>query len=358
MNQLACFAFSIFLSTVAVGRQGPHSFTNQRFIPANREEAGREVARLLKSDSHRDRAWAAYFIGQHELKEFAPALIELLDLPPDTSLRTHNVALDGLIRLKIDVPSSTLMRLYRHHPEQVVILLARSPVENRDALFSIAHRPALHICWVAACNLLAQTRAPGFAAFLLRGLEIDVTVALTEDAGTGYGSGGDLGFCRGCGGSGPPEDIPPHVQYELTGESKGDAVLVAPGLHPVYYERRILDDRSGISSSDSSVDRNRYSIEYLAGMLGKSAEEIKLQDKYSHSIVWAGSAKYGRKIERIRRDVKRDFEYLKELLKREGLLTASEAEAAYINLSVVVVDLRKRKIPRPPEIPGVRTVDY
>jgi len=361
MNHLACFALSLFLSIGGLSQERPSSLDNQRFIqrfiPANREEAKREVARLLQSGSARDRAWAAHFIGQFELKELAPSLIEFLDSPVDTSIRTHNVALDGLIRMNVDVPSRTLMRLYRMHPEQVVILLARSPVENRDELFAIAHRPALHIFWVAACNLLAQTRAPGFAAFLLRELEVRVTVSLSND-GSGYGSADGLSYCRGCGLSGPPEDIPPHVQYELTSEPKGDATMFAPGAHPVYYERRVLREREGISSSDFGVERDRYTIDYLADILGKSTEEIKLQCTYSDSIVWAGSAKYRRKIERIRRNVKRDFEYVKEQLKVKGLLTSSEAEAAYMNLSIVVVDLRKLKLPQPPEIHGVRRVDY
>ncbi|HVF89541.1 MAG TPA: hypothetical protein VNH22_05705 [Blastocatellia bacterium] len=93
-------------------------------------------------------------------------------------------------------------------------------------------------------------------------------------------------------------------------------------------------------------------------MLGKDVTEIKLRDYYHHAIEWAGSLKLGRELERIRKDVKTDFEYLKGSLIDKELLSPSAAEASDLNLSILVVDCRERKTPPLPEIPGVKKIEY
>src|SRR5215510_4149193 len=155
---------------------------HQQLNAIHRAEIKNRVEQLIQSASTRDRAWAAYLIGEYGLKDFAPALIELLSpnsLDPDweTSL-VHRAVLDTLIRLPIDIPSDSLMPLYKLFPAQTLIIMARSPSEHGDALLSIAEHPGRTVCWVAACNLLAESKAPGFAAFLLKSVKIKLEIAV------------------------------------------------------------------------------------------------------------------------------------------------------------------------------------
>src|SRR4051812_34165149 len=72
-------------------------------------DAGAEAARLLKSGDNRERAWGAYFVGLHALKDQTPSLVSILQ---DESLGggpaesvVRQAALDSLIRLDAEVPS-------------------------------------------------------------------------------------------------------------------------------------------------------------------------------------------------------------------------------------------------------------
>src|SRR5262245_58306907 len=55
----------------------------QQLNAIHKAEVKNRVGQLIQSASNKDHAWAAYLIGEHGLKEFAPTLIELLspDLP-------------------------------------------------------------------------------------------------------------------------------------------------------------------------------------------------------------------------------------------------------------------------------------
>jgi hypothetical protein len=123
MNRFICYAFSFFLA-VPVLSQYRISALDQRPDLTRQAEAKEKVSRLINSAYNRDRAWAAYLIGQYELKEFAPALIDLLDsVPPDPPWEITLIqlaALDSLIRLRMDVPSDMIMPLYKSFPNQVL----------------------------------------------------------------------------------------------------------------------------------------------------------------------------------------------------------------------------------------------
>jgi hypothetical protein len=45
---------------------------------------------------------------------------------------------------------------FQVYSTQVLILLAGSPANNKDALLSIAREPRKDLFWVAACNLLTE----------------------------------------------------------------------------------------------------------------------------------------------------------------------------------------------------------
>ncbi|MBO0860936.1 MAG: hypothetical protein J2P21_21120 [Chloracidobacterium sp.] len=321
----------------------------------HRVEVKNRIERLIQSASTRDRAWAAYLIGEYKLKEFAPALIELLNpnsFDPEGEIGfVYRAVLDGLIRMGVSAPSDSLMPLYKRFPDETLIIMARSPSEHRKALLSIAEQPGREACWVAACNLLAESEAPGFAEFLLKSLKIKVEIGV-YDGGNRMGTGGGSSLCIGDGMFQVPDGFPPTALYQLTDEPERDAVVVAPGAHPVFYERQVVEpgvaNQRGIGVYNGSVERDRYCIEYLAALLQVS--QLEIQERYSKSIVWAGIEQY--KVEAIsfRELVKGNFERLKRQCVEKELLSESEAESLNPNLIITVRDLRENKTPQLPEI--------
>src|SRR5215510_10673069 len=169
MNRFICCVFSGLFIILPLHQERTPAVEHQQLKAIHRAEVKNRVDQLIQSDSNKDRAWAAYLIGEYGLKEFAPALIELLNPnqrgPEWETAFVYRAALDGLIRLRVSAPSDNLMPLYERFPDETLIILARSPSENGEALLSIAEQPGRTVCWVAACNLLAESKASGFAAF-------------------------------------------------------------------------------------------------------------------------------------------------------------------------------------------------
>src|SRR5262252_171642 len=97
---------------------------DQQLNAIHKAEVKTRVGQLIQSASNKDRAWAAYLIGQYGLKEFVPALIELLNpnsLEPDWETGyVYRAVLDSLITLRISVPSDRLAPLYERFPAQTL----------------------------------------------------------------------------------------------------------------------------------------------------------------------------------------------------------------------------------------------
>src|SRR5262245_35028627 len=320
-------------------------------------EIKNRVITLIQSPSVKDRAWGAYLTGQNELSELAPALLDLLSEIPDQEQEDLNlVALDSLIRLKDNSPSERLIPFYQRYSDQVLILLARSPVENKDALLSIARQPRNVHFWVASCNLLTELKAPGFTAFLLKDLKISIDIIVVSQGRYGYGFGSGQGSVVGCGGSVNITDgFPPVAFYRLKDEPIRDAVVIAPGIHPIFYERRLYypGNPVGISESVTRIDKDRYTIEYLAALLDKRIDELALKAAYSHTVAWAGTEGYRQDVMRIKESVIGDFSQVKKHLSDVELLTTLEAEEVKPNLVIRITDMRRNKKYQLPEISGV-----
>jgi len=361
MNRFICCVFSGLFTVLPLHQDRTPAVERQQWTAIHRAEVKNKVERLIQSASTRDRAWAAYLIGEYRLKEFAPALNELLNpnsLDPEWETGfVHRAVLDSVIRLGISAPSDSLTPLYKRFPDETLIILARSPSENGEALLSIAEQPGREVCWVAACNLLAESKAPGFAAFLLKSLKIKVEIAISERGNIGYGSGGSLGGVVECGVFQVTDGFPPTARYQLIQEPERDAVVVAPNPHPVFYERQVvvpgITNQRGMSVYDHSVRRDLYCLEYLAALLGQSASELELRETYSKSIAWSGIERYKVDVISFRELAKGNFERLKRRCVEKELLSESEVEALKPNLIITVNDLREIKTPPLPEISGV-----
>lgn len=316
-----------------------------------------EAEPLLKSQGSRERAWGAYLAGAHGLKEHTPLLVGLLEGPnvaaggwDETFVR--QAALDALIRLDAEVPAETLLALRHSSPAEAVILLARDPRQNRQALLSVFGDATPAAGWLAAGNLLAEMRAPGFAARLLAGLKIEAVVYVYDSEGDrAYGgSGGGHGY--GCGVEPTPEGFPPASFYQLTTTGMRGDVVVAPGRHTVYYRRTPW---RGSGDGPGPARRDGHRVEYVAELLGTTEGDLKLEANPSREVVCGEERQCRRALAAVRDEVVGGYaDALRRLLDAE-LLDPAEAAELKPDITLRLEDLRDRRpFPLPSRFRGVK----
>ncbi|MBC7931275.1 MAG: hypothetical protein H7Z38_12005 [Rubrivivax sp.] len=327
-------------------------------------DLGGEAARLLKSQASRERAWGAYLVGRHGLKELAPALIELL---ADPSLGdgweegiVRQAALDSLIRLKAVVPTDALRLLPPISADEKIILMSRAAEEYVAVLLEtfdtdLAGQSGPDARWLAVGNLLAETKAQGFAASLLRGLKFEAEITVLDfETDLNYGYGGGCG--GGCGSGGWPEDFPPVGFYVLSAYASRGAVVVAPGKYPVYYVRT---ERGvgGCGYGGISKIRDFHRVEYLADLLYTTADLLKLDVRPSHTIICKEARQCRGELVRVRREIEQAYAALIGGLVEKSFLDASEAAALPPDITFTLHDERQKKtFPLPERLKGVKIV--
>ena len=315
-----------------------------------------DAERLLKSQVNFDRAWGAYVVGRHGLKEHASLLVGLLEDPNLAAggleaTFVRQAALDALIRLDAEVPAETLLALHGLAPDEVIILLARAPHQNHQTLLSLFVDGSPAANWLAVGNLLAEMRAPGFAARLLAGLKINASVYVYDYEGQrGYGAGAN-GGC-GCGVEPTPEGFPPVSFYDLTTTVIRGAVVVAPGRHTVYYRRVPW---RGCSNGPGWTQRDDHRVEYVAELLGTTEEELKLEASPFREIVCNEERQCRRSLAAVRDEVVGGYaDALTRLLAAE-LLDPAEAAGLKPDITLQLNDLRDRRpFPLPSNFKGVK----
>jgi HEAT repeat protein len=320
-----------------------------------------EAARLLKSQGNRERAWGAYLAGTHGLKEHAPALVELLADPNlagggwEESV-VRQAALDALIRLDAEVPAEKLLPLYQSSPDEVVILLARSPEQNREALLPLFVEETPTARWLAVGNLLAESRAPGFAARLLRELKIEASLYVYDrEGGHNYGLGGGDGASCGCGGGGSGGgEFPPVSYYVLTDTAGRGATVAAPGRHVVYYVRRSFPCPC---SGTYDFERDSLRAEYLAGLLDTTEEDLKLDARPLREIVCKDAAECRRAVVAVRDEIEQSYAALLSRLLEVNLLDAAETAELRPDITLDITDSREAKsFPLPRKLRRVKII--
>ena len=349
MRKLLLCVTLLLLTNASAAGQAVADTSPTPFSPADAE-------RLLKSQGNRERAWGAYFAGAHGLKEHAPLLVGLLEAPnlaagglEETLVR--QAALDALIRLDAEVPAETLLALHGLAPDEVVILLARAPHLNHQTLLSLFVDGSPAANWLAVGNLLAEMRAPGFAARLLAGLKINASVYVYDYEGErGYGGGGNGG--GGCGVGPTPEGFPPLSFYDLTTTVIRGAVVVAPGRHTVYYRRVPW---RGCSNVPDLTRRDEYRAGYIAELLGTTEEELKFEASPFREIVCNEERQCRRALAAVRDEVVGGYaDALKRLLDA-GLLDPAEAAELKPDITLHLNDWRDRRFfPLPSDFKGVK----
>ncbi len=261
----------------------------------------RIVAELLNSGDSARQAWGAHLAGNYGQTKSVPQLRRLLtSWHPDIQLQ----AVDSLIRLDAAVPLDELLAVWPNHREGVIILLAKDPEQNREALRSLTKLELHNLEWIALHSLLASMKAPGLAADLLRALSVELTVWVAETDKFGVQPGGG-GGASACGGIGSRPGFPPLFFYRLHQNPAPGDVLLAPGLHPIYYRRQ-----RNPSGAEALIDRALFRHEYLAQMLDSEPQSLPLQAKVSRHMIWRNEEEYLATLRTLHADTEARFRKL------------------------------------------------
>lgn len=307
------------------------------------------ITRLYNSYENSDRAWAAYLIGKHSLQEFIPVLENILDsVELDNSWGASLVrraALDSLIQMKAVIPSEKIAPLFKQLPDETLVLLSVASDKNQEVLLSLVEQTKGGIRWTMINNLLAETKAPGLAAILLRDLKIEALITVSESGTVGSG-GGVRWVSVGCGGSYQvPESFPPTAFYKLTNTPIRGAVVVTQGKYPIFYTRTFVQSGTSISagSSDNGGDEDQKRLYYLAELLDISEKDLDIYPAPSFSIAWHSNESYLKEVASIRQQIKELYGHLLKRLVKADRLTADEAKFLEPNIIIEIKDERVNK---------------
>jgi len=350
-HNLALAALALFFlaqnqpPTTAAGLpRGPQ----QQQLEPNPELIAR-VSGLLDSASGPDRAWGAYLAQKNGLKQFTPNLIDALkaladDESPDAWLATSAV-IDSLLQLEADIPAGVIMSLNQRYTGEKVIMLARNPLANKDALLEVM-RSNTGVAWRAAGNLLAAAKAPGLAALLLKDLRLSVTVLVVDPhSGGGVGSGNSVCGLSGLAMIAVPQEYPPIGLYGLAESPSRGFVVLAPGPRTVYYSRTVVSPgtRAPGPSSAPLYGRNEAIIEYLVILLAIPPGELGLKTEETYSEEWKGAAALTERLIQIRAQVTAKYQSVAARLIDAGLLTEPEWAELGPRIEIHLTDFRSNK---------------
>jgi hypothetical protein len=334
-------------------------FEQENGTPLPREEQPSVIATLLKSGDLREQALGAHLTAEYKRLEFVPELLSLLTLLPTDRRQWQpgmaaqydldQVVLDALIQMKAKVPPDKIIPFFEQYSDALIVLFSEHRKENSRTLLSILSKVEHPTYWLAICNLLAEVRAPGFAAQLLRDLQIQVRVCVRDDdLETGFVED-DLGGACADGWIGLSEGFPPTGIYELQMHPDQDTVLLCNGPVPIFYRRSIVAPGRQIGVGDclSDMNKNRYRGEYLALLLGVPMDSMELRYQRTHYVRWNGTEKYKNDLAKFVDQENEAFSHLVEHLTESNLIERHEANTLTLKIEVSkVVDLRKdRSIP-------------
>jgi hypothetical protein len=357
---LVCAALLCVAVSRASGQETEESKVTTPSLPSfvRLGDVSAEAARLLKSDENKERAWGAYLVGLHGLKEHTPLLVSMLE---DEKLNSgywqeafvRQAALDALIRLDAEVPAESLRPLYQSDPDEVLILLAREPEKNQQALLGLFDDDTPDARWLALGNLLAAQGAQGFAARILGGLKIEASVYVYDREGDHNIGGGNNGG-HGCGVGGRRDaTLPPVGYYHLTTGAQRGATVFVTGRQNVYYERTPW--AAYCENSWLALERDHVRVDYLADMLGTTEEDLGLDARPFREVVCKDAAHCLRALADVRDKIQRVYSSTRARLLERGLLDAAEAAELKPDITLNLTDYRdKRTFPLPDKLRGVK----
>jgi len=251
-----------------------------------------------------------------------------------------------------DVPSDVIMTLKPQFTPHKAILLARSPLANKDSLLDLM-RNNTGTVWRAAGNLLTEAKAPGLAALLLKDLRISVAVLVVDPhSGGGIGSGSSACGLSGLATIAVPQEYPPIAFYGLIGYPSRGFIVLAPGPTTIYYSRTVINPGTrapGPPAGNTPLyGRNEAIFECLAILLDTPPSQLGLKPEESYSEEWKGTVAMTGRLKEIRAELTAKYQSIATGMVEVGLLTEPESAELAPHIELHLTDLRSdESIPLP-----------
>jgi hypothetical protein len=311
----------------------------------------------LNSNNPRELAWGAWVAKQDRAASLIPLLIEKVDAYRPGSERDRHDAmlsvLDALIEMRAPVAPVEARKLFPEFAAQSLILLVRSKDDATAELLDVFRTAQANWDWLAAGNVLAEKRTPGFAALLLAKFTQHLTIDVTDpNSGGNIGGGGsECGFSiappkRGW----PPVGLFTLMQFPGRFPSMNATYLVG-GEMPVYYYRAEpgnYDNPPDDAGYCDDGDRDRYREKYLNALIPNS--QVYLEAYPYRSIIWSNENQYERDLIAIVEDYYAVFRRALHAMP-EQVLTREESQSLKLRIEIVIRDDRRNPAAPLPKVP-------
>jgi hypothetical protein len=305
------------------------------------------AANWILDQDPRLQAWAANLIAKHQLTALYPELLTALnELQSNPSGKfagtTEELALeavaDAIIKADVPVPATDARRLYPKFPALAMILLSRSPDDNRVALLSILGEAKAGEVWLESANLLARNPSPEFVIRLLDEFSIFVRILVFEP---GTGGGMSYGDCYLISEASPglriTENWPAISIYSLQ-VAKNGGTVIASGLNSVSFTSRITADPDpwkGRSCGGPDIQELRRDL--ILQLAGIDPARTDLRAAVLRDIVRRTDDQYRQDAVAILQEQTKAFTEVVEQLQSKGLITQAEAAQRRLHMQVHIV---------------------
>jgi hypothetical protein len=335
-------------------------------LTSQRNETVQITANGLHSDDPRLQAWAAYFVLRDHHEQFIPDLLSIMNAyevtrwpvvgytatfwkvtPADRDRHDAMLAvLDAVIQLRVAVSASDAARLYPEFPGQSLILLSMDGPNANSFLLDIFRAEKINrAAWLTAGNLLAQRRAPGFAAAVLVNFAVHGELRVIDSNRPVLGTGSS----SGCGSGGEGKVGWPLIGTYALSQKVTGATLLVDGADPTYYRRTVngaYDRWDNICCGDCSSERadfNLFREHYVTGLLSAPSQNPPLKSSFNRTIVWKNRDAYSEYLRNLVNDQQEAFAVTARRLVSTGLMTPEEAAAIKPQLEIAILDDREDK---------------
>jgi hypothetical protein len=310
-----------------------------------------EVENRLRSTDALDIAWAAHEAGGRRLKQAVPALLDVLESPPEDSRRilAFEHTLDALIQLEAELRAPHVVhlqpenRVLRH---ELIILYARTPLRFESSLTALLDQDPEGMAFHAVASLLSKLRSRELAHRLLPRLSVELEVTVHDP----WGRSGSFGV--GCGGFGisggarRSSAYPPPFDYELDfldelGPEDTEPRFALVSEPRVIVARRL--ERTAKRYHTEPAPRQAQLVQYLVHLAGLPADSMKIPETQSETVEFESVAQVREFVEAAKARVLAPHERLRESLATQGLLDRTRWKETALPLTVVVEDDRSDK---------------
>jgi hypothetical protein len=355
---------ALAFATGAFGQGTPDPAT---IVAAQQEQGAQFTQQWLRSTDSHTVAWGAYLALRNGNQDVLPQLTSLAVAYPIlpapltvTEMDAHaamNQVLDAIIQLGGQIPAESAARLYPEFPVAAMILLSRGGPSATPLLLQFFRQDSINrLAWLAAGNLLLDSKPRGFAAEILVKLVVEDVVYVVEP---GAGARAGQGISQGCGDAlGDPirAGWPPDVAYYFSTALQPGRTLLSGGTDPVYYLRvQSTNGRSsGFGECGVGIVPDEVRGHFLARLLGTSTDDPLIQSTASTAIEWRNDGQYLSEIAAFIEHEENRYTLIANKLVERGLLTAEERQSVRPTLMLEVVDHRRNRdgtLPTP-ELPA------